>query len=148
MARIAFAIVGLLLAGTGIVYAAAWNAHNGLATIAGPIARTSPAGALLALGSPAPDGQVTLTGTITYYGQQGVTVPYLVYERSGADIRAKALAYARSDACVTGIESPCADFARYLEGAYGAGPVSVTGHVEGESLIVADIRDIRPATGS
>lgn len=112
----------------GIYFATLWNARYGLVA---PGAQTAAAGA-----APARGAVVTLTGSLSYYDQQGRSVPYLIYVNERGAAASKALAFRDESICVTSIEAPCPGNLHALIDQYGTGRVQVEGIVDDESLIV------------
>jgi hypothetical protein len=145
--RLTVALVALVLVGTGLVYAIRYNARyfnanppitaaaiQSQAAAPAPVAVATTAPAVIAVSEPPFDA----VGTIVYYVQQGVDVPYFFYTKSGKTY-AKALEFDGESICVTAVQGPCAsDIARF-KAAYGSGPVEIQGIPENESLLVSRI---------
>jgi hypothetical protein len=124
---------------TGVLYATQWNVRYGLAESVALPAAALPA--VLPSASPA-ESLVILTGTLIYADQQGKTVPYIQYEGPHGTAT-KALAFRGESVCVTSVEGPCPGSLQDLIADYGSGPVSVTGIVDDESLIVERVEAAR-----
>lgn len=136
------ALVALVLVGTGLYYAVRFNfRYLGTGTLSSVALESSqPAAGVGATSSApaavAPDPNLfDESGTILYYVQQGVEVPYLFYMKRGAPYT-KALTFTGESICVTSVQSPCAADIDALKSEYGSGPVEAQGTVDDESLIV------------
>jgi hypothetical protein len=146
--RLTVALIALVLIGTGLFYAVRYNARsfdanppitaaviqsqNAAAAPVVVIATATPA--VIAVSEPPFDA----VGTIVYYVQQGVDVPYFFYTRAGKTY-SKALEFNGESICVTSVQGPCAsDIARF-KAAYGSGPVEIQGVPDDESLLVSRI---------
>jgi len=136
--KVVAAAVAIALVLGGIFFALQWNLREGL--FLGPAAQ--PAAVAIAVQGAAPVGGgavTTLTGSLTYYDQQGRSVPYLIYTDARGGMHSKALAFRDESICVTSIEAPCPGDLHTLIDDYGAGPVTIQGIIDDESIIVERI---------
>jgi hypothetical protein len=122
----------VLVLGTGLWYALSYSLrdfHN--SSLAATVGLSSQPVAVAPV-------QIRESGTIVYYVQQGVEVPYLM-STNGTQTYSRALAFDRESICVTAVEAPCDGSIDSFKAAYGSGPVYVQGIADDESLIVTRI---------